>query len=51
MAIPAPTNEADLEAVTAALAEVQARPGLLLLFGSWRGGMRGPIPTSICWWW
>jgi predicted nucleotidyltransferase len=34
MAIPAPTIVADLEAVNAALAEVQPRPGRVLLFGS-----------------
>jgi predicted nucleotidyltransferase len=34
MAIPAPTIDADLEAVTAALAGVQPRPGRVLLFGS-----------------
>jgi predicted nucleotidyltransferase len=34
MAIPAPTIDADLEAVTAALAAVQPRPGRVLLFGS-----------------
>jgi HEPN domain-containing protein len=34
MAIPAPTIDADLEAVTAALAGVQPRPGPVLLFGS-----------------
>jgi hypothetical protein len=51
MAIQATTIDADLEAVTAALAGVHPRPGRVLLFGSRaRGGMRGPIPTSICWW-
>jgi predicted nucleotidyltransferase len=34
MAIPAPTIDADLEAVTAALARVEPRPGRVLLFGS-----------------
>ena len=34
MAIPAPTIDADLEAVKAALAGVQPRPGRVLLFGS-----------------
>lgn len=34
MAIPAPTTDADLEAVKAALAGVQPRPGRVLLFGS-----------------
>jgi len=34
MAFPAPTIDADLEAVTAALARVQPRPGRVLLFGS-----------------
>ena len=34
MAIPAPTVDADLEAVTAALAGVQPRPGGVVLFGS-----------------
>jgi len=34
MAIPAPTIDADLEAVKAALARVQPRPGRVLLFGS-----------------
>jgi hypothetical protein len=34
MPIPAPTIDADLEAVTAALAGLQPRPGRVLLFGS-----------------
>ena len=34
MAIPAPTIDADLEAVKAALAGVEPRPGRVLLFGS-----------------
>jgi predicted nucleotidyltransferase len=34
MAIQAPTIDADLEAVKAALAGVQPRPGRVLLFGS-----------------
>jgi predicted nucleotidyltransferase len=34
MAIPAPTIDADLEAVKAALARFQPRPGRVLLFGS-----------------
>ena len=34
MANPAPTIETDLEAVTAALAGVEPRPGRVLLFGS-----------------
>jgi uncharacterized protein len=34
LAIPAPTIDADLEAVKAALAGVQPRPGRVLLFGS-----------------
>jgi predicted nucleotidyltransferase len=34
MAYPAPTIDADLEAVKAALAGVQPRPGRVLLFGS-----------------
>ena len=34
MANPAPTIETDLEAVTAALARVEPRPGRVLLFGS-----------------
>jgi hypothetical protein len=35
MANPAPTIETDLEAVTAALAGVEPRPGRVLLFGSY----------------
>ena len=50
MAIQATTIDADLEAVKATLAGVQPRPGRVLLFGSRARGMRGPIPTSICWW-
>jgi len=42
MAIPAPTIDADLERVKAALAGVQPRPGRVLLFGSRARGDAGP---------
>ena len=50
MAIPATTIDFDLEAVKAAIAVVEPRPGLVLLFGSRARGMGGQIPTSICCW-
>jgi len=50
MASPAAAIDAELDAVTAALAVVEpARSGCCCLAPR-RGGMPGPIPIWICWW-